>query len=108
LLSNLAACLLCTAGNWPQALALAPAVSHAYWRELAQRRVQGLRAGGAGSWDVLPLMLAAGLASEATGLLRDEGLLGEAAEVASVCVAEWVVRPHRQFCTHQQHCWLAA
>jgi hypothetical protein len=79
--------LLACAGDWAQALALAPSVSLGYWRELAQRRVQDLRAGGAGSREVLPLMLAAGLAGEAAALLRDEGLLGEAAEVASVRAA---------------------
>lgn len=72
------------AGDWSQALALAPAVSHSYWQQLAQRRVEALRGGGAGSREVLPLMLAAGLQQEACQLLREEGLLGRAADIAAV------------------------
>ncbi len=72
------------AGDWAQALALAPAVSHSNGQQLARRRVEGLRGGGAGSAEVLPLMLAAGLQQEACVLLREEGLLGKAADIAAV------------------------
>jgi hypothetical protein len=72
-------------GAWDKALALAPAVSHSYWRQLMQRKADTLsKAGQAPTRELLPLLLAAGQVGPAVELLMRQKQLEQAANVAAV------------------------
>ncbi|WIA17927.1 hypothetical protein OEZ85_009420 [Tetradesmus obliquus] len=76
--------LLVEAGEWDKALVLAPAASQEYWAKLLRRRADAEAKRGAGTRELLPLLLAGGQAGALVELLLAGKQYGLAASVAAV------------------------
>jgi hypothetical protein len=71
-------------GYWDKALALAPAVSQSYWRQLMQRKVDAMSKEAAPAKEMLPHMIAAGQVGPAVELLLRQKQYELAAKIAAV------------------------
>lgn len=71
-------------GSWDKALALAPAVSQSYWRQLMQRKVDAIGKEAAPAKELLPHMIAAGQVEPAMELLMRHKQYELAAKIAAV------------------------
>lgn len=74
-------------GSWDKALALAPAVSQAYWRQLLQQKADAMAKAGASVKELLPHMLAAGQVVPAIELLLQQKQLDLAGTMAAVAAS---------------------
>lgn len=70
--------------RWDQALALAPAVSLTYWRQLLQRKADALGRASATPKELLPYLLSGGQVAAAVEVLMRHKQLEAAANVAAV------------------------
>lgn len=71
-------------GLWDKAVALAPAVSLSYWRQLLQRKADAMGKAAAPAKELLPKLLAAGQVEAAVELLMRQERYEQAASVAAV------------------------